>query len=127
MVSGTDDVTAGAGVFADEVLAVDDDVALVSDVLERSEEDGSTSEEDNALLCNAVLLDSDIGVLDELSTVDTTLVCFGATCPPSLVPVATFTAIFPALIATISETIAAGVKNGGVRYFLVIIPPMVLL
>lgn len=70
-----------------------------------------------------VLLGTDSVTCDELVTDDTTLVCRGATCPPSLVPVATLTARFPALIAIISDTIAAGVKKGGVRYFLVIMPP----
>ncbi len=45
------------------------------------------------------------------------LLALDDTFPPSLVPVATFTAKFAALIATIKETIADGVKNGGVRYF----------
>lgn len=47
----------------------------------------------------------------------------GTTRFPSLVPVATLTAKLAALIATISETIADGVRKGGVRYFLTIINP----
>lgn len=55
------------------------------------------------------------------------LLALDDTLPPSLVPVATFTAKFAALIATIKETIADGVKNGGVRYFLGIIYSPVIL
>ena len=105
----------------------DEDEALVSETLDCDDEAvGFVSYEEVTLLSAVVLLDSGVVLLlllDDWLTDDTTLVCLGATWPPSCVPVATFTTMFPALTATISDTIAAGVKNGGVRYFFDIIPP----
>ncbi len=70
-----------------------------------------------------LLLGTESVTRDELITDETSRTCLGATWPPSLVPVATFTTRLPALMAIINDTIADGVKKGGVRYFLLIIPP----
>lgn len=96
---------------------------MVSETLDCDDEEvGFVSDEEVTLLSAVVLLDSGVVLLlDDWLTDDTTLICLGATWPPSCVPVATFTTMFPALTATISDTIAAGVKNGGVRYFFDII------
>lgn len=111
----------------DEVL-FDDGMALLFSVTDAAE----FIEDDNILslletLGTDSLSDTALVVLsDRLLSIGADVLMLlsrGTTRFPSLVPVATLTAKLAALIATISETIADGVRKGGVRYFLTIINP----
>lgn len=93
----------------DEDGVTDDEVSLLSD-------DESSLDDLSLLVVDVFLL---VVVEDELVLTDRDDVR-----PPSVVPVATLTAKFAALIATINDTIADGVKKGGVLYFFAISPPL---
>lgn len=95
--------------FEDEDGITDDEISLLSD-------DEASLDEISLLVIDVFLL---VFVEDELVLTDR-----DDFRPPSVVPVATLTAKFAALIATINDTIADGVKKGGVLYFFAISPPL---
>ncbi len=98
------------------MLEVSDEVALEVEDEEGVTDDESSLDDLSLLVVDVFLL---VVVEDELVLTDRDDVR-----PPSVVPVATLTAKFAALIATINDTIADGVKKGGVLYFFAISPPL---
>ncbi|MBS0958769.1 hypothetical protein JK162_09815 [Leuconostoc pseudomesenteroides] len=102
----------------------------VSDEVEVEDEEGVTDDDTSLLSDDEVSIDEvsrlvvDVFLLVSIDDEDVVLTARDDARPPSVVPVATLTAKFAALIATISDTIADGVKKGGVLYFFAISSPL---